>query len=428
MLNTRGRVTSRRAGFAGLLIASTLSLLGTRMTMVALPWLVLITTGSSAKTGIIGAAELLPYVLACAFGGPLIDRIGGRRVSIVTDALSALAIGAIPLLHESGRLSFPALTGLVALAGLLRGFSDSAKRGAMFSQAVAQAGIEMTRATSLKDGLFRTAGLVGMLLAGVLVVWLDGAARVLLVDAASFAVCAILVAALVRVPGKAQHTGEPEAYHLALLGGLKYLRRDRLVLGLIAMLFLTNLLDQGFFSVLLPLWANDIFASPIGISIVGASFGIGAVVGNIVFTIAAPRLPRWAPFTFGFLIAGGPRLAVLAFDAPTWMIIVVFAIAGIAIAGVNPILGAVSYERIPEHLQTRVLGLATAVAYAGMPLGALLCGWLGELGVKTALLIVGAIYLLTTLAPFTGKMWREMDRRPAPPTAQPTPEGAPAPA
>lgn len=421
MMNPRGE--SNRAAFTGLLIAGTISLIGSRMTMVALPWLVLVTTGSAAKTGVIGAAELLPYVLACAFGPPLIDRIGGRRVSIVADALSLVAVGAIPLLYEAGRLSFPAFAALVAVTGALRGFSDSAKNGAIFPQAVAEAGVEMTRATSLDDGLNRTAGLIGSLAAGVLVVWLGGAARVLLIDAVSFGLCAILVAVLVRLPGKARDAGAPEPYHRALLGGLRYLRGDRLTLALIVMLFVTNMLDQGFFAVLLPLWAHDLFDSPVGISIVAGAFSVGAVLGNIAFTILAPRLPRWAPFAIGFLIAGAPRFAVLAFDAPTWMIIAITVLQGLGAAALNPILGAVFYERIPERLQTRVLGLSTAVAYAGMPLGTLLCGWLGELGVKTALLAVGAVYLLTTLAPFVGGMWREMDRRPA---AQATPEPVPA--
>jgi len=403
---------SGRSGLAGLLIASTLSQLGSRMTMVALPWLVLVTTGSPAQTGLVGAAELAPYVLACALGGPVIDRIGGRRISIVADVLSVAAVGAIPLLHDAGGLGLPALLVLVAAAGLRPAFGDTAKRGAVFPQIVAASGVEMTRATSLVDGFSRAAGLLGGILAGPLIVWLGDAADVLLADAASFAVCAILFALLVRVPGKAQ--AAPEAYRTALRAGLVFLLRDRLVLGLIAMLFVTNMLDQGFSAVLVPLWARDIFGSPVGIALVGGSFGAGAVLGNIGFTMLAPRLPRWALFAVGFLIAGAPRYFVLAYGAPGWAIIALGLIDGVAIAAVNPILGAVMYERVPVHLQARIQGLGTAVAFAGMPLGALTAGWLGEYGARTALLICGAAYLLATVAPFVGRFWREMDHRPAP--------------
>jgi MFS family permease len=402
---------NRRLPLAGLLVASSLSLLGSRMTMVALPWLVLVTTGSAAKTGLVGAAELVPYVLACALGGPVIDRVGGRRISVVADLLSLVVVGAIPLLHSGGHLGLPTLAGLVAVAGLLRGFGDTAKRGAMFPQVVAKSGVEMTRAASLVDGFSRAAGLTGAILAGPLIVWLGDAADVLLLDAASFGLCALLVALLVRVPGKSSKEREP--YGAALRGGLRYLRGDRLVLGLILMLFVTNMLDQGLSAVLVPLWAQEIFGSPVGIGLVGGSFGLGAVLGNIAFTFVAPRVPRWAMYSVGFLIAGAPRYFFLAFGAPGWSIVVLGLIDGLAIAAVNPILSAVTYERIPEHLQARVQGLGSAVAFAGMPLGALSAGWLGEYGARFALIVSGLAYLLATLAPFVGKFWREMDRRPA---------------
>lgn len=403
---------NRKAGLAGLLVAATLSLLGSRMTMVALPWLVLATTNSPGKTGLVGAVELLPYVLACALSGPLIDRIGGRRVSIVSDALSLVVVGAIPLLADTDRLSFPALLVLVAIAGLLRGLGDTAKHGAMFPQTVEKAGTEMTRAASLVDGLSRGAGMVGVVLAGALITWFGGAANVLLFDALSFGLCALIVGLFVRVPGRAEHA-EPEKYGEALKTGVAFMRGDALVLGLGLMVAFTNTLDQASSAVLTPLWAKEIYGSAVGIGIVGASFGIGAVLGNIAFTIYAPKLPRWSLYTFGFLIAGGPRFAVLAFGAPAWLLIVNGLIDGLAIAAINPILSAVAYERVPENLQARVMGLFGAMAYAGMPIGALLGGWLGGFGAKPALLITGGLYLLATLMPFFGKVWREMDNRPA---------------
>jgi MFS family permease len=405
---------NRKAGLAGLLVATTLSLLGSRMTMVALPWLVLASTNSPGKTGVVGAVELLPYVLASALGGPLIDRIGGRRVSIVSDAISMVVIGAIPLLADTDRLAFPVLLVLVALAGLLRGLGDTAKHGAMFPQTVEKAGTEMTRAASLVDGLSRGAGMVGVVLAGALITWLGGAANVLIFDALSFGLCALIIGLFVRVPGRAEHA-KAEKYGQALKAGVAYMRSDALVLGIGVMVAFTNTLDQASSSVLTPLWAKEIYGSAVGIGIVGASFGLGAVLGNIAFTIYAPKLPRWSLYTFGFLIAGGPRFAVLAFGAPAWLLIVNGLIDGLAVAAINPIIGAVSYERVPEHLQARVMGLLGGVAYAGMPIGALLGGWLGGFGAKPALLITGSLYLLATLMPFFGKFWREMDIRPSRP-------------
>jgi predicted MFS family arabinose efflux permease len=399
----------KRAGFVGLIAAETISLIGTRMTAVAIPWLVLVTTGSAIRTGVVGFAEMLPYVLVCAAGGPLIDRVGPRRMSIAMDFASAVVVAAIPLLYWSGNLAFGPLVALVAVAGAMRGLGDTAKH-VVFPAAVASGGINLTRATSIQDGVSRLANLLGAPAAGLLIVATD-APTVLMVDAISFAAAGLLVVGLVaRV---APTTTEPEdtgPYLRQLRAGVTYVRRDRLVLGLLTMITVTNLLDQAYATVFVPVWAMDVYGSPVGIGLVFAAFGVGAVVGNVVFTAVSPRLPRWAPYTIGFLIAGMPRYAVLAVESPLWMILAVSAAGGLAVSAVNPILGAVLYERVPARLQARVLGLSRALAWAGIPLGGLLGGLLAEgAGLRAALLVTGAVYLGATLLPLTGRVWREMD-------------------
>src|SRR5690606_8502460 len=98
-----------RRPLGGLLTAEAISTTGTRVSMIALPWFVLTTTGSATQTGLIAFAELLPLVLSKAFGGPVIDRVGARRVAVACDALSLVAVGLVPLLHRAGVLSLPLL-------------------------------------------------------------------------------------------------------------------------------------------------------------------------------------------------------------------------------------------------------------------------------------------------------------------------------
>ena len=118
---------SRRTPLVGWLTAETISLSGTRVSMIAIPWFVLTTTGSATQTGLVAFAEMGPYVVAKGLGGPLIDRLGARRVAITTDMASVAAVGAIPLLHGLDLLSYPLLLVLVAIAGALRGPADGAK-------------------------------------------------------------------------------------------------------------------------------------------------------------------------------------------------------------------------------------------------------------------------------------------------------------
>jgi len=72
-----------RRGFVALLAAEAISIFGSRMTFVAVPWLVLVTTGSATRTGVVAFAEMLPYVLVSAAGGPWVDRFGPARTSVV---------------------------------------------------------------------------------------------------------------------------------------------------------------------------------------------------------------------------------------------------------------------------------------------------------------------------------------------------------
>jgi predicted MFS family arabinose efflux permease len=398
-----------RHGLAGLLAAEGVSLLGSRMSMLALPWFALVTTGSPAKTGLVAFAEMVPYVLACAAGGPALDRVGARRASILADAASALAVVSIPLLHATGSLHFGVLVGLVGAAGLLRGFGDTAKR-VIFPQAVAAAGVSVTRATSVQDGLFRLSGLLGAPLAGVLIAAF-GAPNVLLLDAATFALAAVVVAT--TVPRVEASTAAEEPYLRSLRAGLAFIMKAPLVRGVVLMLLATNLFDAAHSSVLAPVWARDVAGTAVALGVLSAAFGLGAVLGNVVFTVVAPRVPRFAAYAVGFLIGGAPRFFAPAVTDQLWPVYVVTFVAGFSIAGVNPILGALQYELVPEALRSRVLGLTTAVAWAGIPLGGLLGGWTVQLlGLRPSWLVFGGLYLLVTLIPFVRPAWREMDRPP----------------
>jgi MFS family permease len=401
----------RHRGLTALLAAETVSMVGTAMTMLALPWLVLVTTGSAAQTGLVAAAEALPYVLASGLGGPVLDRIGVRRASLLADAASVAVVAAIPGLYAARLLPLPVLLVLVAAAGMLRGGADSAKR-VLFPAVVAGSGVDLTRATSLQDGISRLATLVGVPLGGLLIAALEAPA-VILIDAGTFAFAAFAVALLVRPGGARPETGQREPYLVAMRTGWRWLRQQPLVLAITLSLCVLNLFDAAYSSVLVPVWAREVAGSPVVLGVLGGCFATGAVLGNLVFTALAPKAPRWATFSVGFLIGGAPRFVALAATDQLWVVYTVSFVAGLGIAAINPILGAVLYERIPERLRARVLGINTALCWAGIPLGGLVGGALATwFGLRSALLTIGAAYLLVTLLPFVRPVWRDLDRRP----------------
>ncbi|HEY0698911.1 MAG TPA: hypothetical protein VGD43_14005, partial [Micromonospora sp.] len=91
------RVIGPRGRLAVLFTAETISMLGSKTSFFAVPWLVLVTTGSPERMGLVAAAELVPYVLAPLLGAPLIDRVGPWRMSVGADVVSTVAMAGVAL-------------------------------------------------------------------------------------------------------------------------------------------------------------------------------------------------------------------------------------------------------------------------------------------------------------------------------------------
>src|SRR5256885_264639 len=96
----------RNRSLQGLIAAELVSLTGTGMTFVALPWFVLVTTGSTAKLGWVMAAQILPVGLFGIPSGSIVARIGAKRAMLVSDAARGPLMLVLPILHWTGHLSF----------------------------------------------------------------------------------------------------------------------------------------------------------------------------------------------------------------------------------------------------------------------------------------------------------------------------------
>ncbi|WP_211357289.1 MFS transporter [Nocardioides rubriscoriae] len=403
----------------GWLAAEGISVTGTRVSMIAIPLFVLEQTGSATQTGLVAFAEMLPLVVSKVLGGPVIDRLGARRVAITCDVASLFVVATIPLLYDAGMLSFPAFLALVAAAGALRGPGDGAKN-AMVPALVASAGVPMERATGLSSTVERTASMLGAGLAGVLVATL-GAQDALLVDAASFGVSALVLAwATVGVgsppPVETATTTAPDPapYAEQLREGWRFLRGDRLLLGISVMVAVTNLLDAAWVTVLMPVWAVESGDGAAALGLLLAVMSGASALGAACAAVWAARLPRFKVYLVAFLLAGLPRFAVFVVDTPLAAVVACFVVAGFASGFINPVLGAVLFERIPAPLVGRVTSLSSAMCFALMPLGGLLGGVLVDGGgLALAMAATGTAYLVTTMLPAVDPRWREMDRRPA---------------
>ncbi len=415
----------QRRPVLALLGAYAISQGGTQLTAVAIPWFVLLTTGSAARTGIVAFCELVPAILASFFGGAIVDRLGHRRSSIIADLISALTVGAIPLLHATVGLAFWQLLVLV-FCGSLCNVAGGTARAALLPDLVALAGVPIERATSATQAIQRGSRLLGAPLAGVLIAAL-GPTIPLWFDAATFLISAALVSLLVPFARRATSTASATAvrggrrYLTELREGLAFIRDDRLIRSIVLTIMVTNLIESVAW-VGAPVYAERLYGSAVALGLMTAATGGGAMVSAILYGAFGHRLPRRPTFLGSFLLLalGYWPLALLP---PLPVTVASLALLGFFAGPINPLLGAVQYERIPAALRGRVIGAISAGANCAMPLGVLLGGvLLDALGLRPVYTLVASLFLVCTLAMFLNPAFRALDA-PAPAVAtaaQPT--------
>ncbi|WP_335940950.1 MFS transporter [Streptomyces sp. PTD5-9] len=416
-----GREHRSRVPLAAVLAANSISTAGTSLTVIAIPWFVLETTGSAARAGVVAFCATLPIVVSALIGGPVIDRVGRRRVAVASDAVCGVAVAAVPLLHRTGALTFWTLCALMALNGLAHTPGNTA-RYILVPDLAEHAGTTLARAASLFDAVSRGARMVGAALAGVLIA-LTGAENVLLLDSATFGASALLVALGVRgiraaEPRPAAAPVSLRTYGGELREGYTYLRGNRLLLAIVLTVLFMNGADQGWNAVLLPVHASTELAGARDIGLLTALFGAGGLIGALLYGAIGHRCSRWAVFAVCVMLSGTPRYVVAALTGTTVPLAVTMALSGIAVGVLNPVLTTVIYGSVPDGLRSRVSGVLTAGGELAMPVGGLAAGLLVEAaGARGALLVMAGGYLLVTLSPLVFPVWRTMDepRTPAAP-------------
>jgi MFS family permease len=371
---------------AALLVAEIVSTTGSQMTLLALPWFVLVTTGSPARMGLVVAADLTPMVLLAIPGGALAGRLGARRTLLLSDLARVPLIGLIPLLHALGALSFPLLVGLVVLHGTLWP-PYWASQGALLPELLGHDQRRLTRASAMFQAATRLTLLVGPALGGVLIGWL-GATNVLIIDAATYLVAFMLVASFIP----AGHRPPAAAEDLrGMLAGVRVLLRDEL---LRAWTLSASWSQMGFQTLLiaLPVLAFTRYGQNATVAglLIGA-WGGGALLGSLV----ALRLPgRLPPLTVGTFAGFGQALPLwlLVPQPPALAAVAVLLVAGLANGIRVPPLRAVTMLRIPPSVRVQAMAAeATLPTAAGLLALAVASPALETLGVMPVLAGVAAV-------------------------------------
>lgn len=380
----------RDRSLRALLAAEVISTTGAQMTWVALPWFVLVTTGSATRMSLVMGAELVGLALLGLPGGRLLGRLGARRTMIWCDAARAPLMLVIPVLHWSGGLSFGVL---LAVAFALGAFSAPyfAAQKVIVPELLGEGEQQVTDANALFQAANRTTILLGPVLAGVLI-GVIGATSVLVVDAATYVVSVLLVSAF--VPRRAPAAQEPE--HRQVRAGLRFLARDPLLRVWWPAFALGDAAWTAFF-VTLPVLVLERFGHhPAIVGWLIASFGVGALVGNLVsFRYLTQRFDGLTIVTT-FIVVQVVPLWLLWLPVPAAALSAAILVSGIGNGLVNPSLHAISTLRVPAPLRPTVMTTVMTVWALVNPLGLFVAGpVLDAVGTTPVLVGYAAVQTMT---------------------------------
>ena len=356
----------RERSLVALLVAETISATGMQMTWLALPWFVLTTTGSAGRMVLVVAAEAIGLALFGLPGGSVLARLGPRRMMMLSDGIRGPLTLLIPILHWLGLLSFPLLLALVFALGAFSAGYFAAQR-TVVPEVLGEDERLVGKANAYLQGAQRVTLLLGPAAAGVLIAWI-GAPTVIVIDAATYLLSLALVGAFIR------RVAAPVAEERGgFLDGLRWLVRDPLLRTWSAAFVVGDAAWYAFFTAVPVLVVADYGADPKIAGWIFASFGVGAVAGNVL----SLRLQERAD---GLLLVGtlvyGQALPVwvVAFHVPAAAIAAGIFVSGLFNGLVNPSIHAILTLRAPSAIRPRVLTATGAVLMLSGPLGLAVSG------------------------------------------------------
>jgi MFS family permease len=351
-----------------------LSILGDRVTSIALPFAVLSVGGGVGDVALTSAAQFLPFVLLALPAGVWADRWDRRRILITSDVVRMVtqAVAAVLLLSDTARVAH--LVVLAAVFGAADAFFAPAFSG-LLPTTVAPVNIQP--ADALSGLTFSLGNVVGPVLAGLLIAYAGGPGSALVLDAVSFAVSVVLLLPLrPRLVSEALTEEDPTAtttsFGASLREGWGEVRSRSWVVGFLGGFSAYHVVVLPSIFVVGPVLMQQEYDGARSWALVTALFGVGNILGDLL-------LLRWRPahaLRAGalMLIGSSCQAAIIGSHLPDWGIGVLELLTGICVTGMFTLWETSLGEHIPSAALSRVSSYDYLSTTGVIPLGNLLVG------------------------------------------------------
>ncbi|WP_018602032.1 MFS transporter [Mycobacterium sp. 155] len=361
----------RHPDFRRLWVAGIPTVIGANLTIFAVPVQLYVLTQNSAYVGLAGLFALVPLVVFGLWGGAWADAMDRRLLLII--ASIGLAAASL-LLWVQAALALNNVWVVLGLLSVQQAFFaiNSPTRSAAIPRMLPDD--QLPAANSLNMTVFQFGAIVGPLLAGLLLNWMD-LSTLYLIDALTCLVPIWATFRLAPIPATSTEAGSARWGFAAVLDGFRYLAGHRVVLmsfvvDLIAMIF-------GMPRALFPQMAHQSFGGPVEggtvMALLAAAMSAGAVFGG-VFSGWLPRIRRqglavvvsivvWGVAMIGFGVAGG--MAHGRAGTLLWIALAFLAVGGAADMVSAAFRSTILQQAAADDVRGRLQGVFTVVVAGG---------------------------------------------------------------
>ncbi|MGE0238454.1 MAG: MFS transporter [Parvibaculaceae bacterium] len=397
----------RQLPLFGLFTSGTLALLGNAIATVALPWFVLTLTQSPMMAGIASAAGLAALIVGAFFGGSLIDHYGPRAIAVIAGLVSAACVALVPVLHQTGVLTFGLLVALIALGALFDGPGMTAEESRM-PELARLARIKLEKVTSIDSLIEGATTLIGPLVAGLAIALVGMKNTLWLTALCSFAGAVIVGLSLPR--RRAPAAGKRGDGDKDVLAGVTLLLADPLLRPLLIFAAAFIAVAAALGAVVMPAFFLAQGKAALDLGLFLSILGGAGMLGTVAFAFWGERFSQRALFLLG-CAAQAAAFLVLAFHSSPTVLWIAAALAGLGGGPIGPIANTALLRRIPLALRGRALGSASSLVLVATPAAMLIAGAAVELTDARVVLwasaiVLGAIVFAASLIPG----FHELDR------------------
>lgn len=380
------------------LVSNALSLLGNSIAAVALPLILLATTGDALAAGTLALICAVPQMIIGIAGGAALDRFNRRTISIISDIVSAASVALIPVVDMIWGLNFWWFVAL-GLLGSVGDIPGMTARDALLPEVVERDGVDLQRFMGLSQSLDSLTTIIGPALAALFIGLVGGVPSLWFTAALSF-LAALATATIPRAVGAvrtaASAGGDAEAAQgivsstvSALRTGVRVLFRTDGVLTVSTLLTFGIVMVMGSFQgLVLPVHFTD-SGHPELLGYVLSTMSLGLLASSLAYAALALRLSRrsWYVLSlFGMLIG----VAILG-ALPAYPLMLLGALVlGMSAGPASALMGFFMLDRIPEQSRGSALGTQNSLLLVAAPVAV----FATSVGVSTLGTSVAAVALV----------------------------------